>query len=132
MQFEYYVLNYNHNKQKVEPFNIFCNVWVQKLTEKEVKKYLRSPKNYKYESFFDEKDIIYGFDALVKRIDSIIGGEEWGRFEYELSCGYAFETDCSKLQKVDTYYQAHMNIEMIVREVIRQYKQQKKNRNGGE
>ena len=53
MQFEYYVLNYNHNKRKVEPFNIFCNVWVQKLTEKEVKKYLRSPKNYKYESFFD-------------------------------------------------------------------------------
>ena len=126
MQFEYYVLNYNHNKRKVEPFNIFCNVWVQKLTEKEVKKYLRSPKNYKYESFFDEKDIIYGFDGLVRRIDSIIGGEEWGRFEYELSCGYAFGTDCSKLQKVDTYTQAHMNIEMIVREVIRQYKQQNK------
>ena len=126
MQFEYYVLNYNHNKQKVEPFNIFSNIWVQKLTEKEVKKYLHSPKNYKYESFFDEKDIIYGSDGLVKRIDSIIGGEEWGRFEYELSCGYAFETDCSKLQKVDTYYQAHMNIEMIVREVIRQYRQQNK------
>ena len=130
MQFEYYVLNYNHNKQKVEPFNIFDNIWVQKLTEKEVKKYLRSPKNYKYESLLGEKDIIYGFDGLVKRIDSVIGGEEWGRFEYELSCGYAFETDCSKLQKVDTYYQAHMNIEMIVREVIRQYKQQNKEKDG--
>ena len=126
VKFTYYVLNYNHNAQKVEPFNIFNNVWVQKLTEKEVKKYLRSPKNYKYESFFEEKYAVYGFDGLVKRIDSIIGGEEWGRSEYELSCGYAFETDCSKLQKVDTYTQAHMNIEMIVREVIRQYKQQNK------
>ena len=130
MQFEYYVLNYNHNKRKVEPFNIFCNVWVQKLIEKEIEKYLCSPKNYEYESFFDGKDIIYGFDALVKRIDSIIGGEEWGRFEYEMSCGYAFETDCSKLQKVDTYYQVHMNIEMVVREVIRQYKQQNKEKDG--
>ena len=59
VKFTYYVLNYNHNAQKVEPFNIFNNVWVQKLTEKEIKKYLRSPKNYKYESFFDKKDIIY-------------------------------------------------------------------------
>ena len=59
LQFEYYVLNYNHNKQKVESFNIFNNVWVQELTEREVRKYLRSPKNYKYESFFAEKEIIY-------------------------------------------------------------------------
>ena len=126
MQFEYYVLNYNHNKQKVEPFNIFSNIWVQKLTEKEIKKYLRSPKNYKHESFFDKKDIIYGFDGLVKRIDSIIGGEEWGRFEYEMSCGYKFETDCNKLQSTDCYEQCKSNIEMITREVIYQYKQQKK------
>lgn len=125
-------MNYNHNKQKVEPFNIFNNVWVQKLTEKEVKRYLRSPKNYKYESFFNGKDVVYGFEGLLKRIDSIIGGEEWGRSEYELSCGYAFETDCSKLQKIDTYTQAHMNIEIVTREVIRQYKQQNKEKMDGE
>lgn len=132
MQFEYYVLNYDHNKQKVEPFNIFCNRWVQKLTEKEVMKYLHSPKNYKYESFFGDKDIIYGFYGLVKRIDGIIAGEEWGRFEYEMCCGYKFETDCNKLQPTDCYEQAHMNIEMIVREVMRQYKHQKKNAKDGE
>ena len=126
MQFEYYVLNYDHNKQKVEPFNIFSNIWVQKLTEKEVKKYLHSPKNYKYESLFDKKNTIYGFDALVKRIDSIIGGEEWGRFEYEMSCGYKFETDCNKLQSTDCYEQCKPNMGVIAREVIWQYKQQKK------
>lgn len=126
MQFEYYVLNYDHNKQKVEPFNIFCNRWVQELTEKEIRKYLRNPKNYKYENFFGENEIIYGFDGLVKRIDGIIAGEEWGRSEYEMCCGYKFETDCNKLQATDCYEQAHMNIETIVREVIRQYKQQKK------
>ena len=126
MQFEYYVLNYDHNKQKVETFNIFNNRWVQELTEIEVKKYLRSPKNYKYESFFVEKEIIHGFDGLVKRIDGIIAGEEWGRYEYEMSCGYNFETDCNKLQTTDCYEQCKPNMKMIAREVIWQYKQQQK------
>lgn len=131
LKFTYYVLNYNHNAQKVEPFNVFCNISVQEYTEKEVKEYLHSPENYVYKSF-DGQEEIYGFDGLVKEIDNIIKWQEWGRFEYELSCGYAFETDCSKLQKFDTYTLAHMNIEMVVREVIRQYKQQKKEEMDGE
>ena len=45
MQFEYYVLNYNPNAKKIEPFNIFMNCYVQEYTEKAIKKYLRSPKN---------------------------------------------------------------------------------------
>ena len=154
MQFEYYVLNYNHNKQKVESFNIFNNVWVQELTEREIRKYLRSPKNYKYESFFAEKEIIYGFDGLVKRIDRIIAGEEWSRCEYEIAVGGIFITELSdiiraverkeiaidnvydeiqkknkrnsKLEKWDCFQQAQKNIPMIMRECIRQYKEQKK------
>lgn len=129
IQFEYYVLNYDHNKNKVEPFNIFNNIWVQEQTEKEVKKYLRSPKNYKYKSFFGDKQIIYGFDGLVKQIDKIIAGEEWGRFEYEISVGDAFETDCDKLEKWDCYGQANPNMKMIAYEVIRQYKEQQKKEN---
>lgn len=125
MQFEYYVLNYNHNEQKVKPYNIFNNVYVQEYTEKAVRKYLRNPKNFTYKSF-DEKEEIYGFPALVKEIDSIIRWQEWSRSEYEMSCGYAFETDCEKLEKVDCYYQAHFNIEIIAREVLWQYKQYKK------
>lgn len=129
MQFEYYVLNYDHNKQKVKPFNIFRNIHVQECTEKEIKKYLRNPKNYAYKSF-DEKEEICGFDALVKEIDSIVRWQEWGRREYEVSVGDAFETDCEKLEKWDCYGQAKPNMKMITYEVIRQYKEQKKAKDG--
>ena len=125
MQFEYYVLNYDTNKKKVIPYNIFRNINVQECTEREIRKYLRSPKNYTYKSF-DGKEEIYGFDALVKELDGIIKSEEWSRRQYEISVGDAFEDDCEKLKKWDCYGQAHMNIEMITREVIRQYKEQKK------
>ena len=49
-----------------------------------------------------------------------------------MSCGYKFETDGNKLQATDCYEQAHMNIEIIVREVIRQYKEQMKKTKDGE
>lgn len=106
MQFEYYVLNYDHNKQKVEPFNIFRNIHVQEYTEKTIRKYVRNPKKFTYKSF-DGKEEIYGFDALVKEIDSIIRWQEWSRREYEVSVGDAFETDCEKLEKWDCYGQAN-------------------------
>ena len=130
MQFEYYVLNYDTNKKKVENFNIFRNFLVQEYTEKAIRKYLRNQKKFTYKSF-DGKESLYGFDAFVRELDSIIQWQEWARFEYEISCGYAFETDCNKLEKVDCYYQAHINIEMIAREVIRQYKQQQKKEKDG-
>ena len=139
MQFEYYVLNYDTNKKKVENFNIFRNCLVQEHTEKAVRKYLRNPKNYKHvvqhkNDFLGREEIaVYGFDALVKEIDSIIRWQEWSRREYEVSVGDAFETDCEKLDKrtarlkgTDCYEQCNKNMPMIVRECIWQYKQQKK------
>ena len=125
IQFEYYVLNYNHNKKQIEPYNIFNNIYVQEYTEKTIRKYVRNPKKFTYKSF-DGKEEIYGFDALVNEIDSIIRWQEWSRREYEVSIGDAFETDCEKLEKWDCYSQAKPNIEMIAREVIWQYKQQQK------
>lgn len=126
MQFEFYVLNYNFNKRKVEMFNIFNNIHVQEWTEKAVKKYLRAPKKFKYQPFGKDIEPIYGFDALVREIDSIIHCEEWARREYEISVADAFETDCSKLEKIDCYYQARANMEIITYEAIRQYKEQLK------
>ena len=131
MQFEYYVLNYDCNLKKIVPFNIFRNIHVQEWTEKAVRKYLRSPKNFTYKSF-DGKEILHGFGAFVKELDGIIKSEEWSRRQYEVSVGDAFEDNCEKLEKWDCYEQAHMNIEMIVREVIRQYKKQKKEERCGE
>ena len=98
MQFEFYVLNYDFNKKKVVNYNIFNNIRVQEWTEKAVRKYLRSPKKFKYESFFN-KEVIYGFDALVREIDGIIKWGEWSKREYEIGVCDAFETDINKLEK---------------------------------
>lgn len=125
IQFEYYVLNYDHNKQKVEPYNIFNNIHVQEYTEKAVRKYVLSPKNFTYKSF-GEQEIIYGFDAFVKELDGIIKWQEHGRIEYEISVCDAFEDGYSKLEKWDCYMQTKPNIEIIAREIIYQYKQHKK------
>ena len=125
MKFEYYVLNYDTNKKKVIPFNIFRNIHVQECTEREIRKYLRSPKNFTYKSF-DGKEILHGFDALVKELDGIIKWQEWSRREYEISVGDLFETDINNYEKWDTYSQAKPNMGMIAHEVIRQYKEQKK------
>lgn len=132
MQFEFYVLNYDTNKKKVINYNIFNNINVQEWTEKAVRKYLRAPKKFKHivqseNKFLGREEIaIYGFDALVEEIDSIIAWQERGRREYEISVADAFETDCEKLEKWDCYGQAKPNMKMITREVIWQYKQQKK------
>ena len=125
MQFEYYVLNYDCNTKKIVPFNIFRNILVQEWTEKAVKKYLRSPKNFIYKSF-DGKEILHGVDALVKELDGIIKSEEWSRREYEISVGDLFETDISNYEKWDTYSQAKPNMVIIAHEVIWQYKEQKR------
>ena len=154
MQFEYYVLNYNPNAKKIEPFNIFRNCYVQEYTEKAIKKYLRSPKNYKYDSFFKDEESVYGFDGLCKRFEQILRHEEWSRCEYEIAVGGIFITELSdivrevergeiavediyeeiqrrnkrnsKLEKWDCFQQTQKNIPMIMRECIRQYKKQKK------
>ena len=125
MQFEYYVLNYDCNAKKIVPFNIFRNILVQEWTEKAVRKYLRSPKNFTYKSF-DGQEILHGFDALVKELDGIIKWQEWSRRQYEVSVGDAFEDNCEKLEKWDCYGQAKPNMKMITYEVIRQYKEQQK------
>lgn len=126
MRFEFYVLNYDTNRKKVFMFNIFNNIRVQECTEKAIKKYLRSPKKFTYTPYNKNKETLYGFDALVKEIDSIIKWQEWSRVQYEISVGDAFEDDCNKLEKWDCYQQAQPNMEIITREVIFQYKQQLK------
>jgi hypothetical protein len=123
MKFEFYVLNYDFNSHKVKMFNIFNNIHVQERTEKEVRKYLRSSSKYTYTDYRTHKTI-NGFDALCEEIRLIIMGEEWSRREYEISVGDAFETDINKLEKWDCYNQCELNIPMITREVIWQYKQQ--------
>lgn len=161
MQFEYYVMNYNFNKKKVEMFNVFQNINVQEWTEKAVRKYLRSPSKYKHikrhknEFLGIEEIAIYGFDALVEEIRRTIAWQEQGRREYEICVSDAFtyeirdvvddlekysslgdlkeelvkiNTRNPKLEKWDCYMQCEPNMVMITHEVIRQYKEQSKNK----
>lgn len=127
MRFEYYVLNYDFNGRKAKMFNIFNNIHVQEHTEKEIKRYLRSPKKYKVKflRYVEQKDLT-GFDALCEEIRSILQWQLWSRCEYEISVGDAFEKDIDKLEKWDCYMQCLPNIKMITRDIIWQYKQQYK------
>jgi hypothetical protein len=127
--FEYYVLNYNWNTKRVENFNIFDNISLHEATEKLVRKYLKAPNKFEYTryAFGQPQPIIHGFDGFCKALESLIVWQEWGRREYEISVGDAFETDCDKLEKWDCYMQCRPNISMIAREVIWQYKHRKEN-----
>ena len=130
MQFEFYVLNYDFNRKKVFMYNIFNNIRVQEWTENAVRKYLRAPKKFTYTPYSGSRERIYGFDAFVMELDRTIAWQERMRREYEISVADAFETDIDKLEKWDCYMQAAPNMEIIAREVIYQYKQQLKSKDG--
>lgn len=122
MKFEFYVLNYDFNGKRVKNFNIFNNILLNEETEKIVKKYLRSPKKFKYYDYFN-KQVLFGFEGFCKELERLIMWQEWGRREYEISVGDAFEDDLEEYEKWDCYMQCKPNIEIIAREVIWQYKQ---------
>ncbi len=125
MQFKFYVLNYNINAKKVENFNIFANITLNNITEKEVKKYLRAPSKYEIKV---DKTTFTGFKAFSKTLENNIRWQEWARCEYEISVGSLFEKDINKFEKWDCFKQALPNIDIIAREVIYQYKQFVKNK----
>ena len=115
MKFEFFVLNYDINKKTTEMFNIFRNIYVQEETEKAIRKYLRSPKNFKYEKSImnnKEPEYIYGFEALCARIDSILRWQEWGRCEYEISAGDKFTIEVEDiLNEINKYIKEEKSLE---------------------
>ena len=157
MKFEYYVMNETFNKGKIEMFNIFQNYLVQERIEKEIKKYLRSPNKYKYikNEFSKEEIVIYGFEALCEEVRRTIQWQMWSRRQYEIAVGSLSTVEISdvlrdidkyntleelkeelkkinkrngRLEKWDCYKQCELNIPMITRECIYQYKQYIKNK----
>lgn len=156
MKFEFYVPNYNCNAQTVEMYNIFDNYYIQTMSEKAIKKYLRAPSKYCYTEYFSiQKLDTYGFEGLVKKIDSIMHTEMWAHSAYETSISDAFIYEIcdivrefdkydsldklkeklekenkrnAKLEKWDCYEYCKPNMEIITHEIIRQYKEQIKNK----
>ena len=111
LNFDWRVLNYNFNTKKVEFYNIFNNIYVNEYTNK---------------LCVDYKKKKMTFDDFVTELDHIIKWQEWARCEYEIGVGYAFETDCSKFEKIDCYDQAHANIRIIAKYVLEEYYPQMK------
>lgn len=135
MKFEWYVINGDFNKKTTRMFNVFNNIHVQEYTEKAVKKYLRAPRKFRYHKslgwtctedgeFTPLYEDIYGFDALVMEIDSIIRWHEGGRCEYEIIASEPFYPENET--KWDCYEQCKPNMVSITHEVLRQYKEQLK------
>lgn len=126
---EFYVLNYNWNENKVVNYNIFNNIHVYEFTIKAVKKYLRNQSKYSktiYGYGDKETKILYGKEAFVEELRSIIQWQEWSRREYEISVGDAFESDINKMEKWDCYQQFLPNKELVADYVINQYRKFKK------
>lgn len=126
---EFYVLNEEFNTGKIGYYNIFNNRSVYDCVVKETRKYLRSPKKYKrYISGFgkEESKYIYGKEAYVDEIRSIIMWQEWSRVEYEISVGPLFEQDPTKYEKWDCYKQFLPNKELVADYILNQYRKWQK------
>ena len=95
---KFYVLNYDFNKKKVVHFNIFNNINVYEAT---------------LELINDYNDKKYSFDEFVNELLKIVQWQEWGRRQYEISVGDAFETDLNKFEKWDCFEQFRPNARMF-------------------
>lgn len=105
--FHFYALNYDFNRKKVYFFNVFNNIRVYESTVELCDDYWKG--KYTLEEFTDE-------------LDHIIKWQEWSRREYEISVGDLFEENPGKYEKIDCWQQAHANIDLIVKQVIDEYK----------
>ncbi len=94
----FYVLNYDFNKNKVVSYNIFDNIHVYEATLQLVDDY---------------NDAKYSFEEFVNELIKIVQWQEWGRREYEISVGDAFETNLEKFEKWDCFEQFKPNAEMF-------------------
>ena len=137
--------------------NIRVQEWTEKAVRKYLRAPKKFKHIVQYENKFlgKEEIALYGFEALVEEINRTIAWQERGRREYEVSVGDAFITEIrdivrevergsltndnlydelkkteqhnAKLEKWDAYLQAKPNMAIIAREVLRQYKEQKRN-----
>ncbi len=99
-EFEFYVIRYDINKRDIEMWNIFNNWLLAGSVFLNCKKYLRYKKDYTLENLREDirEDIMW---------------QECSRVEYEISAGDPFPRDVSELKKVDAYWQALPNLNII-------------------
>ena len=101
---EWYVLNYDFNKKKVETFNIFRNAVFVKNVQELINNYLT-------------------FDDFVEKLKNEIKYNFWSRREYEISVGDAFCKE-EELEKWDIANQVLPNIEILANYIINYHNQE--------
>ena len=96
---EWYVLNYNWNKKKIENFNIF--------------------RSYRFsEGVKDLLKYYTTFDEFVEELEKELMYAFWAKREYEISVGDAFETDLDKYEKLDVYWQVKPNVRILAKYIL--------------
>ena len=98
-ELQWYVLQYNFNKKKVEYYNIFNHTYIYDSIEMLLKNFT-------------------SYDIFVEQLDKLFRYCFWAKRECEISVGDAFETDIYKLEKIDIYSQLKPNLELIAKYII--------------
>ena len=101
---EWYVLNYNLNKRKLEYYNIFNNVRFSEGIE-DILNTLRLYPDRWYEDFKEA--------VKIKLMSAF-----WCRREYELSIGDAFDDDLDNYEKIDIYSQVLPNLDHLCNYIL--------------
>lgn len=106
LQFEWYVLNENLNRNReIVPYNIFNNIRVNERTNELCVKYKRDKMT---------------FEDFTEELRRIIQWQEWSRCEYEIAVRSMFGDD-DNWKKIDCYAQALPNIKIIAKYVLEEY-----------
>lgn len=101
---EWYVLNYDFNKKKVETFNIFRSITFTKGVQELLNNYIT-------------------FDDFVEKLKNKIKYSFWSKREYEISVGDAFCKE-EELEKWDIANQVLPNIEILANYIINYHNQE--------
>ena len=101
---EWYVLNYDFNKKKIETFNIFRNTRFSEAVQKLLENYIT-------------------FDDFVEKLKNEIKYSFWSKREYEISVGDAFCGE-EELEKWDISMQVLPNIKILAKYIINFYNEE--------
>ena len=103
MELEWFVLNYDFNRKKIENYNIFRNFYFIENIKKLLEEHLT-------------------FEDFIIQLDKKLRYSFWSKREYEISVGDAFEENLNKYEKIDVYSQVKPNIKILAKYIIDNYK----------
>lgn len=130
MHYEYYVPVLNFKGDKIKYINVFDNFCLSDSIEKELRKYMHNQSKYKYVTF--DRTSIAGIDGLKRFVKSILFNQYAYRCEYEyaLTPYINYYKRVVEPKRIDVFQICEHNLDVIVHDLIRQHKEQVKQRKG--